>query len=293
MRTSEINIRDPYILNHEKKYYLYGTRSATAWGLADGFDCYESEDLENWEGPIEIFHNDGDFWADRNYWAPECYVYQGAFYLVATFNSEDRKMGTQILIADSPTGPFRPHSDGPVTPNEWACLDGTLYFRSDGTPYLVFGRSFQDLPCGEMYAIELSRDLRTTAGKPKLLFEAAQAPWSRPVPFAKKEFGMDGEVYFVDGPCMYRTQAGKLLMLWSSWGERGYTVGLTYSDNDEIDGEWHHLEVPFFSENGGHGMLFQSREKEWMFAFHSPNDLYKERPHFKRTKESNDVIVLG
>ncbi|MEH7097168.1 hypothetical protein [Neobacillus vireti] len=64
-------IRDPYILSYEEKYYLYGTRSATTWGLADGFDCYVSEDLENWQGPIEIFHNDGDFWADRSYWAPE------------------------------------------------------------------------------------------------------------------------------------------------------------------------------------------------------------------------------
>ncbi len=56
MKTTEINIRDPYILVHEGKYYLYGTRSATCWGTADGFDCYVSEDRENWEGPIEIFH---------------------------------------------------------------------------------------------------------------------------------------------------------------------------------------------------------------------------------------------
>ena len=56
MKTTEINIRDPYILVHGSKYYLYGTRSATCWGPADGFDCYVSEDKENWEGPIEIFH---------------------------------------------------------------------------------------------------------------------------------------------------------------------------------------------------------------------------------------------
>ena len=29
MKTTEINIRDPYILVHGGKYYLYGTRSAT------------------------------------------------------------------------------------------------------------------------------------------------------------------------------------------------------------------------------------------------------------------------
>ncbi len=292
MKTNEINIRDPYVLVHEGKYYLYGTRSATTWGLADGFDCYISEDMDNWEGPIEIFHNNGDFWADRSYWAPECYYYQGSFYLVATFASEKIKMGTQILVSDSPTGPFTPHSDGPVTPKEWTCLDGTLYFKADGTPYMVFGHSFQDTPNGEMYAIELSKDLRHSVGKPMLLFEALKAPWAVPIPFAKKEFGIDGDVYFVDGPCLYRTETGRLLMLWSSWGERGYAVGSAYSDNGEIDGKWHHAESPLYSENGGHGMLFQCRENVWMYALHYPNDRYKERPQFKKVKEINDLLVL-
>lgn len=292
MKTNEINIRDPYILCHEERYYLYGTRSATTWGLADGFDCYVSEDLENWQGPIEIFHNDGDFWADRCYWAPECYYYKGSFYLVASFRSADRNLGTQILIADSPTGPFHPHSDGPVTPKDWNCLDGTLYFSANGTPYMIFGHSFEDNPNGEMHAIELTRDLRAAVDQPKLLFEASTAPWSVPIPFAKKEFGIDGDVYFVDGPCMYRTDSGKLLMLWSSWGAKGYAVGMAYSDNGEIDGKWHHLETPLYGENGGHGMLFQSKAKEWKYALHYPNDLYKERPQFKSVKEVNDALLL-
>ena len=66
LNREKVNIRDPYILLHEGIYYLYGTRSATCWGEADGFDCYKSEDLENWEGPIEIFHRPEGFFADRN-----------------------------------------------------------------------------------------------------------------------------------------------------------------------------------------------------------------------------------
>ncbi len=79
LNREKVNIRDPYILLHEGIYYLYGTRSATCWGEADGFDCYKSEDLENWEGPIEIFHRPEGFFADRNYWAPECYFVNGYF----------------------------------------------------------------------------------------------------------------------------------------------------------------------------------------------------------------------
>ena len=292
MKTNEINIRDPYILQYEEKYYLYGTRSATTWGLADGFDCYISEDMEEWQGPIEIFHNNGDFWADRNYWAPECYYYQGEFYLVTTFGSADRNMGTQILKSNSPTGPFAVHSDGPVTPTDWKCLDGTLYFSSNGTPYMMFGHSFLDNPNGDMCSVELSKDLKEAVSEPRLLFQASKAPWSVPIPFAKKEFGIDGDVYFVDGPCMYRTRSGKLLMLWSSWGERGYAVGMVYSDNGEIDGEWHHVKEPLYGENGGHGMLFKNNENELMYALHYPNDLYKERPQFKKVEEIDDLLVL-
>lgn len=72
MKREEINIRDPFVLTRNGQYYLYGTRGATCWGPADGFDVYVSRDLENWDGPFECFHNDGTFWADRNYWAPKC-----------------------------------------------------------------------------------------------------------------------------------------------------------------------------------------------------------------------------
>lgn len=61
MLTNEINIRDPYILVHDGSYYLYGTRSETCWGPAEGFDCYISQDMEHWTGPIEIFKRPENF----------------------------------------------------------------------------------------------------------------------------------------------------------------------------------------------------------------------------------------
>jgi len=32
MQFSDINIRDPFIVPYEGKYYMYGTRGATCWG---------------------------------------------------------------------------------------------------------------------------------------------------------------------------------------------------------------------------------------------------------------------
>ena len=89
MKTEEINIRDPFVLTHEGKYYLYGTRGATCWGPATGFDVYIGTDLENWEGPVSCFENDGSFWADRNYWAPEVHPWRGAWYMFASFKSSN------------------------------------------------------------------------------------------------------------------------------------------------------------------------------------------------------------
>ena len=74
MKAHDINIRDPFILLDGGKYYMYGTRGATAWSEADGFDVFVSADLENWEGPFVCFHNDGSFWATRDYWAPEVHA---------------------------------------------------------------------------------------------------------------------------------------------------------------------------------------------------------------------------
>lgn len=167
MRREEINIRDPFVLTRNGQYYLYGTRGATCWGPADGFDVYVSRDLENWDGPFECFHNDGTFWADRNYWAPEVHEYHGKLYMLASFKREDLCRGTAILTADDPLGPFVPHSDGRVTPSDWECLDGTLYVSPDDKPYLVFAHEWVQVGDGEICAMPLSDDLSHAIGDPK------------------------------------------------------------------------------------------------------------------------------
>lgn len=292
MKTEEINIRDPYILLHEGVYYLYGTRSETCWEKAEGFDCYKSEDLMNWEGPIEIFHRAEDFWADRKFWAPECYFHQEKFYFVTTLGAENRKSGIQILVSDNPEGPFEPLTGDVVTPRDWNCIDGTLYWEND-EPYLVFSHAFEDEPEGYVCYMPLTKDLSVAIEEPKKMTSAVDAPWAVPVPFAKQEFGMDGDIYFTDGPCLHRLSDGKLLMLWSSWGEKGYTVGMAYSDNGKINGKWKHVEEPLFPGNGGHGMVFKDKKGKQFYTLHYPNDKYKEHPIFLEVVEENGALALN
>ena len=293
IKRQDINIRDPYVLVHDGRYYLYGTRSDTCWGKADGFDCYVGDNLNEYEGPIEIFHRPEGFFADQNYWAPECYYYKGEYYFVTTLGAEDRKKGAYILKSANPTGPFEFYA-GCLTPEDWTCIDGTLWFE-DGVPYLIFSHSFEDIVSGldgDFCCMKLSDDLKTSASEPVTLFTAKDTAWAKPIPFAKQEFGIDGDCYFSDGPSVVKLDDGKLYMIVSSWSVNGYAVGVAVSDNGKIEGPWKQQEEPLWPENGGHGMFFKDLNGELVFALHYPNDKYHERPTFWKVKLENGVLKL-
>ena len=284
MKREEINIRDPFVLAHGGLYYLYGTRAETCWGEADGFDVYVGRTLDDWDGPHECFHNDGSFWADRNYWAPEVYFRDGAFYMFASFKREGVCRGTAVLRADSPLGPFAPHSNGCVTPTDWECLDGTLYVSGQGKPSMVFCHEWIQAGDGEICAMPLTDDLSAAAGPPRVLFRASDAPWSK---LMRHSSGRSG--YVTDGPFLWRTEAGTLLCLWAGFSEEGYTEGVAVSDNGELDGAFTQAE-PIFRRDGGHGMVFRDLEGQIRMALHSPNAHLMERPRLIRLKEEDGLL---
>ncbi len=269
----DIHIRDPFVLVYDNKYYLYGTRGPECWGKGTGLDVYVSKDLENFEDPVEVFTPPADFWADLNYWAPEVYEYEGAFYMFASFKAEGKCRGTQILKAESPMGPFKPHSDGPVTRRDWECLDGTLYIEKeeDNQPYMIFCHEWVQITDGTICAIPLSRDLKKAVGEPEMLFHASKAPWILSI--------RNGN-YVTDGPFAYRDENGRVHLLWSSFGKDGYTLALAHSDTNTVHGPWQQEEKLLFSKDGGHGMLFKDLEGNLMGSLHSPNETGKERPIF-------------
>ncbi|MBQ8108571.1 MAG: family 43 glycosylhydrolase [Clostridia bacterium] len=286
MRLDEINLRDPFVLVHEGRYYLYGTRGATCWGPADGFDAYVSGDLVQWDGPFECFHNDGDFWADRNYWAPEVHALGGAFYMFASFKSEARRRGTAILRAESPLGPFAPWSDGPVTPPEWECLDGTLYVDGQGLNWMVFCHEWVQAGDGTVCALPLTGDLRAAAGKPRVLFRGSDVPWRRRM---RHSSGTEG--YVTDGPFLWRMTDGALICLWASFSNAGYAEAQAVSESGGIEGPWRQLE-PLFMRDGGHGMVFRGLDGKLRLALHSPNEHLMERPRFFEVVEAGGALRL-
>ena len=291
LKLSEINIRDPYILPYNEKYYLYGSRVGTpepgmTWGVQTGFDVYTSRDLENWAGPQSVFEMPKNFWADRDAWAPEVHIHNGRFYMLASFKASGGCRGSSVLVADAPEGPFLPTANAPVTPMDWECLDGTLYVDDSGTPHMIFCHEWLQVGNGTVCEIVLSDDLSQSVSAPRVLWTARD--WS-----AVRAVGKQKNGYVTDGPFLHRTKNGKLLCIWSTMGPTGYVELVAESDNGRLDGNWNVLEQPLFSKNGGHGMIFRAFNGALNFIMHQPNSpVLSERPVILPLQENTRTLTL-
>lgn len=286
---SELRIRDPYIVEHGDRYLLFGTTDPSPWqGPGVGFDRYESDDLERWRGPFPAFRPGPGFWGETQFWAPEVHQHNGGWWMFATFADRAGRRGTQVLTGTDPDGLFQPWSDGPVTPREWMCLDGTFFKDQAGAPWLIFCHEWLQAGEGAIYAQRLSDDLRTSTGAPILLFTASQAPWTRP--FRNEETGYDDVAFITDGPFVVRDDAG-LALLWSSGGEGGYSVGVARSSTGLITGPWVHHPQPLVGSDGGHAMLLTTRNERFL-VFHQPNELTLERLTIRRVAETNGIYLV-
>lgn len=294
MKACEIQMRDPFVLpmEGEGKYYLFGTTDKDCWrGPGVGFDVYVGRDLNEWEGPYPAFRPEAGFWGRKNFWAPEAHAYRGRYYLFASFIAEGRRRGSQALVADRPEGPYSPHSDGPLTPADWECLDGSLFVDGSGSPWLVFCHEWVQVGDGEVCALPLSADLRKAAGEPELLFRGSEARWTKA--HKRRDGSVDPSSRVTDGPFLYRHSSGALLMLWSSFSDSGYAIGVARSAKGSLRGPWVQEEKPLLDADSGHGMVFRAFDGRLYLTLHSPNASPAERPIFVELAESEGSLVLA
>ena len=298
----DIYIRDPFILPMEEEgvYYMYATSSTTEDGVAyGGMVAYQSKDLKTWTGPVRVFDVPRDNFLTGVVWAPEVHPYNGKYYLFATLNSDivwkapkDEHpsyvhRATQIFWADRPEGPFLPFENKlPHTPMGQMCLDGTLWVEN-GVPYMIYCHEWVEMMDGTMELVELKPDLSAPAGQPVRLFCASAAEWSTGSARA------DGErTYVTDGCFLYRTKTGKLLMIWSSFKNGNYAIGIAESATGRVLGPWRQQKEPLFEKNGGHGMIFRTLEGQLRLVLHSPNGGGLERAHLFEIEDCGDTLKL-
>jgi hypothetical protein len=256
----DLYVRDPFIVVDEstKTYYLH-VNECPSVGL------WKSADLKTWTRVGHAFTPDSTFWGKNDCWAPDVYEYRGKYYMLVTYSSDVQKRGTAILVADRVEGPFRPLINRPITPNEWTCLDASLYIDENRQPWLVYCHEWIEIKDGEIVAQRLSDDLTALVGPPLTIFRASEAPW------AAELSGQPG-CYVTDAPVIYRSGNGSLLMTWSSFTKDGkYGIGVARSVNGRIDGKWKHSASTLNNDDGGHSMIFRDISGQMKISYHATN----------------------
>lgn len=172
---------------------------------------WKSKDFVNWS--FEGSHIQGFDWAkgydwvnDKGekktgyfrYWAPGKVIEQnGTYYLYVTFVKPDEKMGTYVMIADRPDGPFRfaegnglfaPGVEGVDSPFIVNDIDGEPFIDDDGNGYLFWRRRL---------AARLSADRLHIEGEPLTMQTARQGYSEGPLMFKRK--GIYYYVYTLSG----------------------------------------------------------------------------------------------
>ena len=208
--------------------------------------------------------------------------YKGEYYMLATFTQENGLRGSYVLKAENPLGMFEPYSDGALTPEEWECLDATLYVSKSGEPYLVFCHEHTQIIDGEICFIKLNKELNAAISLPTRLFAASSPYWADKKP--------KGEHYITDGPFMYRTKEGKLLLIWSTFVNHKYCQCVARSSDNELNGVFEHLPL-LIDNDGGHGMIFKADDKLYL-SYHTPNTNGLEHPKFTLIKDNGKSIEL-
>lgn len=301
-KLENVRMRDVCILVDEKTKTYYAISSGRA-PAKDGFKnsavrAFTSKDLINWEGPHFIFQTPVDLWGDVNItgiWAPEMQFYKGKYYLFLTFDTDSKfpeqwrnwrprvKRGSQILVGDSPLGPFKAFQNRSTLPVDMMTLDGTLWVE-DSVPYMVFAHEWVQIKDGTVDMVRLKDDLSETVGEPTRLFNGSDAIWSK----KNDDYGC----HVTDGPYLYRSKSGKLFMIWSSFSATGYTTGIAISASGKLAGPWKQQNDPIFSADGGHSMLFKRLDGQLMMVLHSPNASGRERAKLFEMEDTGETLKI-
>lgn len=291
-----IRLSDPAILTDKttSTYFMTGT----------GGLLWKSKDLRLWTGPYHVAKTDPESWMGPRpmIWAAELHHYKGKYYYFATFTNSDvvidtvkgnviNRRASHILVSDKPEGPYVPMEDETYLPADLPTLDGTFWVDTDGKPYMIFCGEWLINWNGTMEKIELKPDLSGSVGEAEIMFRAFDSPWSR----EKDEDGKDIPNKVTDGPYLFKTQTGKLGMIWTSWVFSDYVQGVAYSESGTLDGPWIHEKEPITPQNFGHGMLFRTLEGKLLMSAHSHKEVNGRTiriPHLFDVDDSGDKLVV-
>ena len=101
-----INLPDPYVIEEDGVYYIYGTTDRTA---ARTVDCYSTVDFNHFTHHPDVFKRDNTNWSGTTtgIFAPEIMKFGDLFYMYYSADHIDSgRRYIDVVVSESPTGPF-------------------------------------------------------------------------------------------------------------------------------------------------------------------------------------------
>ena len=269
---SDINLSDPFVMADAKtqQYYMTGT----------GGGLWRSSDLETWNYlgfPLQ-FNEEAWMGGSPQVWASEIHYIDGRYYNFSTLTNSritidsdgHPRRAVHILESRLPEGKYTLISGGEDTyvPAEKTTLDASYFEDTDGKRYLIYCHEWIQNGNGTIEYIELKPDMTGTVGEGVVMTRAHDATWNTsPV---------------TDGPFLFRTQTGRLGMIWTSWHGGRYVQGVAYSTTGKLNGPWKHEPLPITPDNYGHGMLFRNFDGKLLMSIHSHRTIDESRQLWER-----------
>ena len=171
--------------------------------------------------------------------------------------------------------------------NEINIRDPFIFFEN-GTYYMYGSRAKNFAVKSGGFDVYTSSDL-VEWSRPHECFNSIEHNMNQGANWAP-ELHKYNDHYVTDGPFLYRTKSGELLMIWSSFIENKYAELLVHFESGELGTNITHL-PPIIDNDGGHGMIFKQGEN-LEFVFHSPNTSGEEKPCFIELEDKGDFIAV-
>lgn len=215
------NIGDPFVLKAaDGKYYMYATSAPR------GYYVWSSEDMLNWTKLGYAYEADSNNWGLKDFWAPEVVEHKGKYYMYYSARyKENNSLRVGVAVSDKPQGPFVNVQNKPMFDFGYAAIDADVIVDEDGRKYLYYSRDCsENIVSGRheshIYGVELSDDMLSVKGEPKLLAKPEQE-W---------ELQSGNEWRWNEGPLVFKKN-GNYYMMYSGnfYGDKKYGIGYAVS----------------------------------------------------------------
>ncbi len=272
MKISDVEIRDPFIYTECGRYYLIGTTGVDPWGQGSDFSLYVSKDMQTFEF-VKTLVSPEILAGYTQFWAPELHFYKGKYYIIVSVFSKENGRGSIILCSDKVDGNYTFLTGKYITPEDWTCLDATLFIYND-KPYLCFSNEWVETinhdGDGSLFMAELAEDLTRLVSNPVKIVSGRNSG----IAIEKLKPDQSGTGWVAEGPYLLN-EKGKIVLYWSTYTDNGYCILKSFAD--DVYGPYK-FDSYVYINDGGHSMVFTDNFGKKKIIFHQPNVTPFERP---------------